>query len=239
MLKRNGIVIAVLMLCVAVFSSGIQSAERYQWKLEKTKDGCQMYTTTVPGKEYIASKCVCVIPAKMEVIGVILRDIPNFPEWMNDCKATKLLKTVDDVNDVFIFWFRQHVPLLTDRDMVLKSSVVQNYNKGWSRITANLTKEMNYDVNKGYVRMPFFTSEWLLEWIDREHTRATFMIDPDLGKGLPVGMSNGIIKDTPYKTMMNLMKMVKLQKYIDSASKSKYRTMVENGIKAGNLKDKK
>jgi len=38
-------------------------------------------------------------------------------------KKQKFLKVVDDENDVFIFWVRQHVTLLTDRDMVIKSRV--------------------------------------------------------------------------------------------------------------------
>lgn len=100
------------------------SADEYQWKLVDTKNNCQIYTSAVSGKEYIAAKTTCLIPARIELIATILQDIPNYPEWMHDCKATKILKTIDDEKDVFIFWFRQHIALLADRDIILKSKTV-------------------------------------------------------------------------------------------------------------------
>jgi hypothetical protein len=239
MVKRFFVIMAALFIFIAVLSSGGQSGAKYDWKVEKQKGGCVVYTSKVPGKDYIAAKCTCVVPARMETIGMVLRDIANFPAWMQDCSSTKVLKVVSEQNDSFIFWFQQHVPLLTDRDMVLKSTVVLNYAKGWSFIGANSTNEVAYNSGKGYVRMPSFTSEWLLEWIDRENTRATFMIDPDLSKGLPVGMANSTITDIPYKSIQGMMKMVKQQKYIDAANTSKYKKMIEDAIKSGQLKVKK
>ena len=108
--------------------------------------------------------------------------------------------------------------------------------KGQDIIYADLTNEIPYDSGKGYVRMPSFHSVWTLDWIDREHTRVTFMIDPDLGAGLPKGIANGKIKDTPIKSLKKLMKMVKNPKYIEAAKTSKYNKLIEEGIKNGFLK---
>ena len=81
--------------------------------------------------------------------------------------------------------------------------------------------------------MPSFSSLFTLEWIDREHTRVTFMIDPDLGKGIPIGIANNTIKSTPLKTLKKMTKMVKLSKYIESAKTSKYNKFAEDYVKAG------
>lgn len=234
MAKRNFIISVVLMLLI-IASTGF-AADRYQWKLVDTDDGCQTYTSVVAGREYIAAKTTCIIPARMEVIGMILRDIPNYPAWMQDCKETKVLKEVDAENDVFIFWLHQHITLLTDRDMVLKSKVIMKSEKGQDLIYAESTNEIPYDSGKGYVRMPSFNSLWTLEWKDREHTTVTFMIDPDLGKGVPAGIANGTIKSTPLKTLKNMKKIVKLSKYVEPAKISKYNKFVEDGIKNGFLK---
>jgi hypothetical protein len=234
MAKRNFIITLVLML-LTVASTGF-AADRYQWKLVGTKDGCQIYTSPVAGRDYIAAKTTCVIPARLEVIGMVLRNIANYPEWMQDCKETKMLKVVDDQNDVFIFWFRQHITLLTDRDMVLKSKVKMNLEKGQDLIYADSTNEIPHDAGNGYVRMPSFNSLFTLEWVDREHTRVTFMIDPDLGQGVPTGIANSTIKSTPFKTLKKMVKMVKLSKYIEPAKTSKYNKEVEDGIKKGYLK---
>ena len=236
MFKQNYVLVATIIFIIAVATSSTQSAPTYQWKLEDTRGEYQIFTSNVPSKEFIAAKCVAVIPARMDVISLVLRDIPHFSEWMSDCKATKILKVGDDRADVFIFWFRQHVPFFTDRDMVLRSSVIINYQEGRSIIHSRSTNEMSYDANEGYVRMPSFYSEFLLEWIDQNHTRVTFWIDPDLGKGLPIGMSNATIKMIPYKSLEGLAKMVKLKQYIEAAKTSEARKMIDDAVKKGYIK---
>lgn len=231
MAKINFIITAAFMFLIIASTSFADG--KYQWKLADTEDGCQIYTSVVAGRDYIASKATCVIAARIEVIGMVLRDIANYPEWMQDCKETKILKVVDDVNDVFVFWFRQHITLLTDRDMVIKSKTIISTEKGQNLIFADATNEIPYDPGKGYVRMPSFHSLFILEWIDREHTRVTFMIDPDLGKGIPVGIANNTIKSTPFKTLKKMTKMVKLSKYVESAKISKYNKFAEEYVKAG------
>ena len=234
MMKKSFITTVILMLLI-VATTGF-AADKYQWKLVDTEDGCQVYTSDVAGKEYIAAKASCVFNARIETVGLVLRDIANYPAWMEDCKETKILKVVDDQNDVFIFWFRQHVTLLTDRDMVLKSKVIMDIPKGQHFIYGDSTNDMSYDVGKGYVRMPSFYSLFTLEWIDREHTRVTFMVDPDLGKGVPKGIANSTIKKTPYKSLKNMMKIVKDPKYVEAAKTSKYNKYAEDAIKAGYVK---
>jgi hypothetical protein len=236
MIKIHVFMTTALMLFVAASTSLAQTADKYQWKLEDTDDGCQAYTSKVAGKEYIAAKATCVVPARMEVIAAVLKDIPNYPAWMNDCKETKVLKVVDEENEVYILWFRQHIPLLTDRDMVLKSNAMIDTNKISGHVTVELTKELNYDAGEGYVRMPSFSCDFLLEWVDREHTKVTFTIDPDLGKGIPRGIANSTIKKTPYKSLQGMKKIVKLEKYIDNSKTSRYAKMIEDGIKEGTIK---
>jgi hypothetical protein len=234
MTKRTIIIIFALVTWI-VASTGF-AADKYQWKLDDTKDNCQVYSSTVAGKDYIAAKATCIIPARIETVGVVLRDIANFPKWMEDCKETKMLKVVDDQNDVFIFWFRQHIPLKTDRDMVLKSKVVMDLQKGQHFIYSDLTNEFPYDAGKGYVRMPSCNSLYTLEWVDREHTRVSFMIDPDLGEGIPKFVANPMIRNSPLKSLKRLMKMVKEPKYIEAGKTSKYNKFAEDGMKAGYVK---
>jgi hypothetical protein len=81
--------------------------------------------------------------------------------------------------------------------------------------------------------MPSFYSLFTLQWVNRENTKVTFMIDPDMGKGLPTGIANSLIKTTPLKTLNNLKKMVRKSKYIDAAKTSKYNKMAEDFVKAG------
>jgi hypothetical protein len=233
MIKKGFITIFVLMLFVAATTAF--AADKYQWKLVDTENNCQIYTSDVPGKEYIAAKATCIVPARIETIGMVIKDVANFPKWMEDCAETKFFKAHDD-NDGFIFWYHQHVTLKTDRDMVLKSIVNPDYKHGKITINADLTNEIPYDAGKGYVRMPSFHSEWTLNWDGRERTRVTLMVDPDLGEGIPKFIANLVIKKNPFKSLQRMMKIVKDPKYIEEGKNSKQAKLVEEHIKAGDLK---
>ena len=234
MTKQNFKMAVIFILLVNfITASRALAAEPYQWKFVGNEDGCQVYTSPVSGKNYIAAKASCVIPARMEVIGTILRDVAGYPQWMFDCKETKVLKVVDDENDAFVFWIHQHVMLFSDRDMVLKSKTTNKSDKGQYLIYTESTRDVSYDAGKSYVRMPSFAALFTLEWVDREHTRVTYMIDPDLGEGLPYSAANSMIKTNPLKTLKNMAKVAKLDKYIESAKKSKYNKLAEDYVKAG------
>jgi hypothetical protein len=207
---------AGVLLWIAAGSAAAQAPDKYRWELADTEDGCQLSTSKVAGMDYFAARSTCVVTANIEVVGRVLRDIESYPEWMFDCSDTKMLKVVDREKDVYVFWFRQHISLLSDRDMVLKSEVpVHDENR--RVIEAFSSGDSVYDSGKGYVRMPSFNSEWVLEKIDERQTRVTFMIDPDLGGSLPLGIANSTIKKTPFKSIQGLKKMVDLPKYGDRA----------------------
>jgi len=234
MCKRN--IIITIALTLLIFASAGFAAERNQWYYVGNEEGCRQFAVPVAGRDYVAAKTTCVIPARMEVIFMVLRDIAGYPEWLENCKATKILKVVDDENDVFIFWFRQHITFFKDRDVVIKSKTVIDLKNGRNIVYSDKTGEMAFDTGKRYVRMPSFGSSFTLEWVDRERTRVTFMIDPDPGKGLPVQEANIEIIKTTHKSLKNMMKMVKKSKYIEAAKTSKYNKYVEDGIRKGYLK---
>lgn len=239
MFKKNLVIIFALIftvVAVVAVTSVSNSQGKYQWKLEKKKDDCEVYTSKVAGKEYISAKAVCVIDAPMDVIGLVIRDIQGYSDWMSDCKATKILKVVDDANDKFIFWLHQHIPLLTDRDVVIRNTTTLNYKKGYALIEAFSTTEMNYPLQPKLVRMPSFSAIYRLNWISKDKTSVSFQIDPDLGKGLPVGLSNSIIENNPLKSLQKMRKMVKKSKYIEAAKTSKYRKLIDEAIRGGYVK---
>jgi hypothetical protein len=205
---------ALLSLLVASLAPPVVSAqapERYLWKAEGEKAGCQILTSVVAGKQYLASKATCAIDAPLDAIGQVLREIVKYPEWMHDCSATTMLRVIDREKDIYVFWYRQHIPLFTDRDIVLRSEVLHGREDGkdWYSIVAASTNEPIHDAGKGYVRMPAFTSEWRLKEIDASHTMVSFMIDPDLGEGLPVWLTNMTITQAPFKSIQGLIKRLK------------------------------
>ncbi len=231
MTKQVNFIVAIILMLFMVSSTGF-AAERYQWKHAGTEDGCQIYTSNVAGKDYIAVKPRVYFPPELSHRRNSRHT--ELPEWMDDCESTKVLKLW--MMKKMLPWLRQHVTMFPDRDMVLKSKTIIDMKNGRSLVYADSTNEIPYDAGKGYVRMPSFHSLFTMEWIDRENTRVTFMVDPDLGKGIPSSIANRLIKTNPYKTLKKMMKMAKKSQYIDAAATSKYRRYVEEALKKNYLK---
>jgi hypothetical protein len=207
---------AAALLTLAAGTAAAQPAEGYRWRTLESGGGCEASASEVPGKPYVAARAVCTIPASVDVLAAVLEDIERYPEWMQDCAETRVLKVVDRDRDAYVFWFRQHVTLFRDRDMVLRSETVvrdgrRRVVRAWS------TQELPYDPGKGYVRMPSFFSEWVLEALDDGRTRVTFLVDPDPAPGLPLGIANSTIQGTPLRSLRGLARMARLARYVDGA----------------------
>ncbi|MBP9217791.1 MAG: hypothetical protein KBD39_03575 [Sterolibacterium sp.] len=209
---------------------------KYTWELDRSDTPCKSYSSVVAGRDYVAAKAVCDVSARIEVLGTILRDIEAFPSWMYDCSGSKILKIEDDENDTIVFWLHQHIPILRDRDMLLRSTVLSDHANGIRIIEARSTDDLKHDSGKDVLRMPSFYAQYKLEWIDREHTRVTYLIDPDLGPGLPITLTNANIRKIPLRSMEGMMKMAKSKKYLDASKTSKYARWVEEALRQGSLK---
>lgn len=223
---------AVVLLAAAGEVGAAEPVEGYRWRPTESADGCEASASDVAGKPYVAARAACTIPASVDVLGAVLEDIERYPEWMQDCAQTRLLKVLDRGRDAYLFWFRQHVTLFTDRDMVLRSeTVIREPRRRVVRAWA--TSELPYDAGKGYVRMRSFSSEWVLEPLDDGQTRVTFMVDPDPAPGLPIGIANSTIQRTPLKSLRGLARMARLPRYADRARAATPSGSAQDAIRTG------
>lgn len=77
---------------------------------------------------------------------------------------------------------------------------------------------------------------WLVEYVDREHTRVTYSFAFDPAGSLPAGLVNDRAKNTPYKTLLGLKEIVKDPAYIEAADTSQDKMILEQYIHEGRLK---
>jgi hypothetical protein len=209
---------------------------KYQWKLDSADDICKSYSSDVAGKPYVAAKIICNLPVRMEVIGMILRDIESYPRWMSGCKETRMVKVEDAANDAFVFWWHHHIPILQDRDTVLRVTTTVNLSRGFELVDVRSTEDIKFSPDASLARMPSAWTPFKLEWIDREHTRVSWMIDLNIGDGVPPPIANAIIKKIPSKSMAGLARMATEKKYLEGAQSTRYGQLVEEAIKLGYLR---
>jgi hypothetical protein len=155
---------------------------------------------------------------------------------MSGCEETRMLKVEDPANDTFVFWWHHHIPILQDRDTVLRATTTINLAKGFELVDVRSADDFKYSPDDRLARMPSAWTPFKLEWIDREHTRVSWMLDLNVGSGVPPPIANAIIKQIPRKSMAGLARMVTDKRYLDGARASRYGQLVDEAIKLGYLK---
>jgi hypothetical protein len=222
--------ITVLLITISSFFPSYGN----DWRLVLNEKGVQVYTRPVPNAAFDEFKGVAVIDAKIEVIGELLRDIPSYPQWVKDCKEAKVLKKVDASN--LTMYFVQDAPWpVSPRDVIMDVSTIMEVQKGKITISMSSTSSPLVKKNPDYVRIPTLTGAYILEYIDRNHTRVTYMSKADPGGSVPTSLANYSSRNIPFETLVNMKRMVKQAKYLQLGEKSVDKPLIEEAIKKGFL----
>ena len=192
-----------------------------EWTHLFTRDGIEVYRKAFPGTPVCAFKGVGCVDAEMTVVRSVLQDIPAYPQWMARCKESKILKAVDA--DTRIFYGVVDTPLpFKDRDMILRNTIVENPDKGVAEIIFNLSDQGIVPPRKKYFRVTNLSGKYILESIDRNKTRVTFVYQGDPGGNIPITIANWLESQYyPHTIIMGLREMVKQEKYLSSVPADK------------------
>ena len=205
------------------------------WKLVINDKGVKVFTRPVSNASYEEFKSETIVDAKIETVGELLRDIAGYTQWVKDCKEARILKSIDLSN--FSMYFVQDAPWpVSPRDVIMDVSTQMEISKGKILISMTSTSSNLVKTNKDYVRIPTLKGSYLLEYVDRNHTKVTYMSKADPGGSLPISLANYSSRTIPFETLLNMKRMVKLPKYIQLGEKSADKKLVEEAIKKGILK---
>lgn len=228
--------ILTIFIIIILFNSRESKGNDYRWELISSDEGCFLYKSSVQDHKFNAYKCKAILKSRMETICCILRDIPNYNKWMYKIIESQVLKTLDETKNAFIFYILQSVPIYSDRDVVLISESGNMVKDNKTHIRFWSTEEFDHPHKDGVVRMDKMIGQWTLEWIDREHTAVTYMVDIDIAGNVIAWLGNSELKNVPLNTIKGLEKISRSKKYIQIAEKSKYRKNIEMAIRNGLLK---
>jgi hypothetical protein len=211
---------SVVSLCLLLVSIGASEiTAQSDWTLRKNADGIACYTKPQEGLDLDQFKGVGIVNARLETIASIFRDVPSYTQWMFNCREIKTLKDMGNDNLIVYYVNRSPWPV-ADRDAVVKTRVYQDH-KNASGVVVIESTNYNYPSPSGRVRMPYLKALFILQYVDREHTRVIFDIKANPGGNIPATLVNAFTKDHPYHTIQGLRKMAAMQKYVDMGKTAK------------------
>jgi hypothetical protein len=216
-MKKYIITIIASLFC-SFLLAGFVNASTDGWTKIKDNSGIKSYERSVPGtdlKEFIA---VTTIDAKLEVIGEVLRDVPEFRQWISDCASARIEKKYD--RNTFVIYLILDPPFIEKRDIILKNETVYDYENGNARISFFCTDEVKLPVEKKRTRVTVMNGLYRMEYLGRNKTKFIYKLKVDPAGDIPRKVAYAVMKDYPFDTLKKLKKMVTNSKYADAAKGS-------------------
>ncbi|MCX7678837.1 MAG: START domain-containing protein [Spirochaetes bacterium] len=203
-----------VILGFVIFLSIVSSLNaQHDWHEVKNSDGIKIYTRPTPGSPLDEFKGIAIIDSPIEVIVEVLRDVEAQPEWMADCIEAKVLKRISE-NDYLVYSMNRAPWPVSNRDVVVRSIGNADIPNGKVKIIFTALKDSSIPPRPGVVRMTELVGQWHLKKINSHKTEVVFIIKANPGGNIPPRLANLTSKEIPFKTLRNLRKMVKKEKYI-------------------------
>jgi ribosome-associated toxin RatA of RatAB toxin-antitoxin module len=201
-MKRN-IFLTTLILVIQVVSAIAQE----NWKLQKDKDGIQVYSGDFPDSKIRAIKVVAIYTASSEEIGDRVMDINSAPDWVSHLKSSYLIKQVSK-NELYYYaevslpWpvaNRDFVAHLTrNEDMQTKAITIEG-----PAVTGVVPEK------KGIIRINNSTGKWIITPLENNQVKVEYSLHVDPAGSIPTWLVNMFSGDAPMEIFQNLRKQLK------------------------------
>jgi hypothetical protein len=182
------------------------------WKLRIDRENIKVYSRACEGSPVDEFRGECVVDAPLMTIIGVFSDIPAFPEWIPNCREVRIIRWLDYPNS--IFYVASHLPWpINDRYAILRSDLRMLRQEKLIQGNFMTVPGEPYTQDNRMIRMKEMRGKWVFEAETESTTRVLFTTMADPAGSIPAWLANYASRDLPFRTLQNLRKMVKKDKY--------------------------
>jgi len=193
------------------------SSAEYPWKLQIDRNGVKVYNREIddsPIREFMGR---CVVDAGLYTVGMLMLDFPTYPEWVASCKDLRSITCRDALNCDLYYVMGLPWPV-SNRDVILRANATVYPAENVIRVNCEaMPGDTRIPVPKGYVRLKSMYVKWILKQLPDGKTDVTFLSWAEPGGLITPFIANMATTDFPFKSLVNLAKMVKLPRYVEAS----------------------
>jgi hypothetical protein len=206
--SRRALWIAPILISL-FFCAPPAGADEGTWEEIRSEDGIRVWRRDVEGSSFVEFRGHGRIESNMQSLLAVLHDQDRKTEWLASCRENRLLRAKKIGQNVIYNRVASDFPLVSDRDVVVETSL--HYDEAKRRVQIdvwNTTDPLAPPIDEA-VRMPKLKLSWTLTAIDVDTTEVMYQVQADPGGLLPGWVVNAVSKELPFKTISNLRKQVK------------------------------
>ena len=193
-LKPILLIIALVSLCGSLRAQG-------DWKLERNKEGIEIFSRGSVDSRIKSLKAVCTVESTLSQLAAVLLDIKNQDEWFYHTSSSVL----KEVSPSELYYYAElNFPMpFSNRDFVEHIIISQN--------PVNLVMTMTVQnipdfipPKKGIVRVMQSQCKWVVTPLNKKSLLVEFTLFADPAGSIPVWLINLMSSYGPYETFKKL-----------------------------------
>jgi hypothetical protein len=197
--KTAGVVIFLV-----VYSAGVS---QYNWKLDKEKDGIQIYFSETAASKFKSVKVECTLEGNYDKLIGILTNVDHYKDWVYKTKTSRLLKK-PSANELYYYTETSLPWPMLNRDVVIHVEIEKDSQLRFIKVTS--INEPHYlAVIPGKVRVPHLLIDWYATMPTPKTIHIVYIFEINPGGDLPAWMVNLFADKGPYETFKKLAEILK------------------------------
>lgn len=198
-------------LLAALLPSVAMAAEA-EWKLEKDKDGIQVYTRAVEGWSIREIRGVTHVPARLSSVVAVITDVAAQGE-LNEYVSQATVQNRESDTRYQIYAQTKMPWPVSNRDVVNQRSIAQDPSSLVVTITDTALESASPVPKSGTVRVVKSKQVWTLTPDPKGGVNAQMQLLSDPNGPIPASLINSMSVSTPFKTLGKLKALAQKPQY--------------------------
>lgn len=198
--------VILLLLLVAAYG---QPASASEYKFIKKLGATSLYERWIKhtgAGEVRELKAVFIVNATSEEVIGLLKNQTAGTQWNNRASSYKVAATAQPHQ--WVNYIRYDMPVMMDDQDCCLLFTRKDMGKGIQEITFQSTTCAQFPVQEKVKRVAGVKGKWLLEPVDQQHLKVTYIISSDRNTSIPRMISDPIIRDNLFQTMSSFKALV-------------------------------
>jgi len=193
---------ALILLLASTYAQAKWRDTELNWKLKRDRNGVQIYLSKVPGSKFRAVLSVMEIEATTTELAALVMDLDNCPNWASMCRSARIIERISAL-ETYVHSVNNAPFPVRNRDMV-------------ARVMRSDATPERLAKKKGLVRVQHASAEWYFIPVGNGKVRVENFAHVDPNGKVPAWLTNLLIVESPYKTLINMRKLVSKGGYRDA-----------------------
>jgi hypothetical protein len=206
---RNPYYVVTLIAAGLITAAAAEDAEK--WRMEKDKNGIQVYTRAVDGWSIREIRGVTVVPAPLPSVVAVINDVSALPR-LTDVVSKAVVRNRESDTRYEVYSVISMPWPVSDRDILNRREIKQDPDS----LTVTITDVATHDAmppQKGVVHIVNSRQTWTLTPRADGSVAAEMRTLSEPAGPIPAAVINALSVSMPFKTLTQLREMVKHDPY--------------------------